>query len=69
MPKNRKIYKKENRTIVENVASKLRIGNRKTGVSAMLLSISALKEVLGNTDKKRYHSKARNALQLRGVAA
>ncbi len=69
MPKNRKIYKKENRIIVENVASKLRIGNRKTGVSAMLMSISALKEVLASSDKKRYHNKARNALHLRGVAA
>jgi len=69
MPKNCKITKKDNVTYKQNVASKLRIGNRKTGVSAMLMSVAALKEVLSNTNKKRYHSKARNALHTRGIEA
>ncbi len=69
MPKNRKIYKVDGVLHIENVASKLRIGNRKTGISAMLMSIGTLKDILSNKDKKRYHSKARNALHTRGVAA
>lgn len=69
MPKNRKIVKKGGIIYKYSVSSKLRIGNRESGVSAMFMSTTALKEVLSNPDKKRYHSKARNVLHLRGITA
>jgi len=67
MPKNRKITKDGNRTIVLKVPNKLRIGTRKSGTSALHMTTEALKDVLTKKDNSRYHNKARTVLAMRGV--
>jgi len=67
MPKNRKVTKVDHRVIRQNTPRKMRIGNRKSGVSAFGMTIEALKAVLGRTDQSRYHNKARAVLAMRGV--
>jgi len=67
MPKARKVVKNGNAIHKFNVRRKLRIGTRKTGVSAFSMATQALKDVLDNVNQKRYHSNARAALATRGV--
>ncbi len=67
MPKNRNVVKKDGLIRKYNVASKLRIGTRKSGTAAHLMSTEALQAVLNSNDKKRYHTKARTVLAARGV--
>ena len=68
MPQNRRAIKAANGVITHvKPASKLKIGTRSSGVSANLMSTDALKEVINNKDKARYHSKARTVLLNRGV--
>ncbi len=49
-----------------NDQRKLRIGNRKDGVSANSMSTKDLLAVLANTDKTKYHNNAKKALSVRG---
>lgn len=67
MPKNRKVIKNGNTVTVLSVPSKLRIGTRKSGTSALLMTTEALKDVLTKKDNSRYHNKARTVLAMRGV--
>ena len=62
MPKSRKVTKVDGRTVVTNAPTKLRIGSRKGGKSANLMSKDELEKVLADSGKKRYHDKARAAL-------
>jgi len=67
MPKNRKVIKTDNRSIKVKVPSRLRIGTRSNGKSALGMSIKELKDVLGQAGQKRYHDNARAVLAMRGV--
>lgn len=67
MPKNRNVVKKDGVTHRYNVASKFRIGNRKTGKAANTMSNEALQAVLDSKGKARYHANARTVLATRGV--
>ena len=65
MPKSRKSDKRDGRVFKSNVPTKFKIGNRKTGKSAMLMSVKELEAVLEDSNKKKFHNKARAALALR----
>jgi len=68
MPKNRKVEKNKEGVVKMSIPkSKLRIGNRKSGRSAFLMSTEELKNVLAKDDYKKYHQKARTVLRQRGV--
>ncbi len=68
MPKNRRRTKMQNGVIKhERPRTKLRIGTRKTGKSALHMSSDDLKAVVNNIDMKRYHDKARMVLAKRGI--
>jgi len=67
MPKNRKVIKTSAGIKKLNAPRKLRIGTRSGGVSAHTMSSDALKAVLNDTGKKRYHSIAGKVLSLRGI--
>lgn len=67
MPKNRKVIKTSAGITKLNAPRKLRIGTRSGGVSAHTMSTSALKDVLNDTSKARYHTVAGRVLTLRGV--
>lgn len=68
MPKNRTRTKNENGAwVVSRPCSKLRIGTRKSGKSALIMSNDELIAVLDDANKKRYHHKARTVLLNRGV--
>lgn len=67
MPKGRKVIKTANSIKKVNVKRKLRIGTRKNGVGANTMSNERLREVLEDTNKTRYHGKARTVLNARGV--
>ena len=66
MPKNRTIEKRDGLIYKHNVASKLRIGDRKSGTAAHLMSDEALQAVLNSKDKKKDHANARTVLRARG---
>ena len=67
MPKNRKVTKVNGATVVTKTPNKLRIGTRKTGQAASLLSTKRLQDVLEDSNLKRYHNNARTVLQHRKV--
>lgn len=68
MPKNRTKKKNENGAIIVTRPNpKFRIGSRKGGKSALLMSNDELIAVLDDSNKKRYHAKARTVLANRGV--
>jgi len=68
VPKNRKVSKNVEGVITKSIpTTKLRIGNRKSGRSALLMTTAELKEVLEKDDYKKYHQKARTVLRQRGV--
>lgn len=68
MPKQRKFVKnKENVSMYVKTPSKFRIGTRKAGKSAMLMSVDELWAALSNSNLKRHKNKVTNALRLRGV--
>lgn len=69
MPKNRKVTKHDGVASVQQVASKLTIGTRKSGTSATLMSNERLLKVLEDSNMKRYHDNARKVLRLRKVSA
>jgi len=69
MPKNRKSIKANGIISTINVASKLMIGSRKSGTSAMLMSNKRLLEVLDDESSKRYWDNARTVLNSRPVSA
>jgi len=62
MPKSVRKVKKDNRWIRVIVPTKFRIGTRKGGTSAQLMSKDQLQEVLLDPSKSKYHSKARTVL-------
>ena len=66
MPKNRKTVKLDGVIKHLNVPSKLRIGTRKAGTSASLMSNSTLQDVLTDKGKKRYWNNAQSVLISRG---
>ncbi len=67
MPKNRNVVKKDGVVHKYKVASKMRIGTRKSGKSANLMSNEDLMSVLSSKDMARHHGKARTVLFNRGV--
>jgi len=68
MPKNRKVIKTSAGVKKLNAPRKLRIGTRSGGVSAHTMSSDALKAVLNDKSKSRYHKIAVRVLTLRGEA-
>jgi len=67
MPKNRKVIKTSAGIKKLNAPRKLRIGTRSGGVSAHTMSSDALKAVLNDTGKSKYHTIAGRVLSLRGI--
>lgn len=68
MPKNISRVKTANGAVVmKRPCSKFRIGSRKGGKSALLMTSDELKDVLNDQSKKRYHAKAVAVLRMRGV--
>ncbi len=63
MPKANKVEKRDGRTFKVKVCTKLRIGTRKAGKSALLMTKDELLKVLEDKGKKRYHAKAKAALK------
>jgi len=69
MPKNRKVIKHDGISTAHNVASKLRIGTRKSGSSASLMSNKRLLEVLDDANLNSDWDNARAVLKERKVIA
>ncbi len=68
MPKNITSSKGDNGKITVNrPACKFRIGTRKSGKSANVMSTAELQKVLENTDVKRDWNNARTVLLSRGI--
>lgn len=68
MPQNRKLVKSSTGAVTKvKQASSHKIGTRSSGVAGNLMSNDALRNVLADDNKKRYHNKARNVLNARGV--
>ena len=67
MPKSKKTIKIDGRTIHHKNPMKLRIGTRKTGKSALAMTNDELHAVLQSNDKRKWHNRARQVLQSRGV--
>lgn len=67
MPKSRKVVKHDGRIFRMKVSTKFLIGNRKTGVSANLMSNSALEAVMVDKNKTKFHNKARQVLATRAA--
>lgn len=68
MPKTNKVVKIDNRRIkVKASAVKFRIGNRKGGVSGMLMSNSALEAVIADSSRSKWHTNAQAVLALRAA--
>ncbi len=68
MPKNSKVVKVQGVIKKFKVPATLRIGTRSSGVSAHRMSTDALKAVVADDGKKRYHRNAQTVLTLRGMA-
>jgi len=68
MPKNRKVIKTPLGVTKLNAPRKFRIGNRKGGLSAHVMSTAKLMDVATNPDMKGDHSNAMTVLRLRGVS-
>ena len=70
MPKNKVRTKTATGAVIHSRAcSKFRIGTRKSGKSAVLMSNEAWLAVLANEGQRRYFAKAGAVLKLRGVTA
>ncbi len=69
MPKDIIRTKKDNQVFHTKPPRKFKIGGRKGGKSANIMSSADLIAVLENSGKSRYHPNARAVLALRGVAA
>ena len=67
MPKSNKIVKRDGRQYKEKASTKFKIGNRKTGTSANLMSVAALEAVLKDSNRKKFHGKARQVLAMRAA--
>ena len=65
MPKSIRKTKKDGYWTKVVVPTKFRIGNRKTGTSANLMSNEDLEKVLANNDQARYWSNAKAVLMSR----
>ena len=65
MPKSNKTVKHDGRQFQQKVCTKFKIGNRKTGISASLMSSSDLQKVIEDSNRKKFHNKARQVLALR----
>ena len=65
MPKSNKVVKHDGRQFKQRVATKFKIGNRKTGTSANLMSTADLEKVLEDKNKKKFHNKVRAVLAKR----
>lgn len=68
MPKNRKVVKISQAMVLINEPRKFRIGSRKGGKSAHVMSSKELRDILKDEDRKRDRSNATAILRLRGVA-
>lgn len=70
MPKNRTRTKTASGGIIHSrPCSKFRIGTRKSGKSALLMSTEDLQALLQDEGKRRYFAKAVAVLKLRGIEA
>ncbi len=67
MPKHRVIVKKDGVVHKYNTPNKFRIGTRKNGVAAHMMSKDALLDILNRKDKAKFHTNARTVLAARGV--
>ena len=68
MPKNKTTSKTANGRVIKNrPASRLRIGNRKSGRSALQMTNEELIKVLTDKNKTKYKTKAMTVLNKRGV--
>ena len=67
MPKNNKVTKIGNNIHKQKVPSRLRVGGRKSGKSAIGMSTQALKDELTNPNHKRSRNKIMAVLRKRGV--
>jgi len=65
MPKSNKVVKHDGRQFKQKVATKFKIGNRKTGTCANLMSKADLEKVLEDNGRKKFHNKARQVLAKR----
>jgi len=68
MPKGRKKEKNGNSVKVFNIGRTHLIGTRKTGKSGYTMTSSDLKEVLENSDMRKFHNSARVVLMSRGMS-
>jgi len=68
MPKNNRVVKLAGVIKKFKVPATLRIGTRSSGTSAHRMTTDALKAVIADSGKNRYHQKARIVLALRDVA-
>lgn len=68
MPKTRKRTKIDNRIIVTKIPAKHRIGTRKSGTSANLMSNEALMDVITDPNKSKWAKIAYDVLRNRGQA-
>ncbi len=68
MPKNRTRTKSSTGAIIHSrPCSKFRIGTRKSGKSALLMSTDELRAVLADGTKRRYFAKVIAVLKMRGI--
>jgi len=67
MPKSRKVTKKDGVIHKQDVATKFKIGNRKTGTAAHLMSTAQLEAVIEDDNRKKFHNKARQVLAKRAA--
>ena len=67
MPKNTKVIKIDGITHRQKVQTKLRIGARKSGQSAITMSNAELQAVLESKDKRKWHQRARTVLAQRAM--
>ena len=68
MPKNISVSKSATGAITKRrPPHKFRIGTRKSGKSAVLMSDDELKEIVNDNSKSRYHKKAVDVLRNRGI--
>jgi len=66
MPKNRKKVKVDNRIVTIKIPAKNRIGTRKGGISANLMSNESLMDVITDPNKSKWYHIARTVLLNRG---
>jgi len=67
MPKSTKVTKKDGVIYRQKVPTRLRIGTRKSGKSAISMSNDDLRSVLESANQRKWHQNARTVLAARGA--